>query len=127
MARLLADENIHPSLVQHLGAVGHDVRTVAERGLTAALDETILETATREGRILLTADKDFGLILESGPLAARGRVLLLRYQVLNWNRIAKEVSAVLVEVAERYEDDPKLLVVLSEGQYRLRHAAGGQR
>ena len=122
MASILADENIHPKLISALQNQGHDVNTVSAVGLTGASDEEVLSRANREGRILVTADKDFGLILESGPLSGKGRVLLLRYQVLAWDRIAKDLSNVLAQVQEEYKSDPRLLVVMSEGHYRIRHA-----
>jgi predicted nuclease of predicted toxin-antitoxin system len=123
MASLLADENVHPLLIDALRAEGHDVATVAGSRLKGADDDAVLEEANRAGRILVTADKDFGLILESGPLAGRGRVLLLRYKVLHWTRIAQDLSTVLRSTERDYADDPRLLVVLSEGHYRVRHAS----
>jgi len=121
MARLLADENIHATLIESLRATGHDVEAVAGTKLTGAPDEQILGAARSDERILLTADKDFGLILEWGPLAGEGRVLLLRYHILNWERIAQDVSEVLARVEGEYKSDPKLLVVLSESGFRVRH------
>lgn len=123
MARLLADENIHPDLVQILRSGGHEVVCVKETGLAGASDETVLSAAVREERILITADKDFGLILEIGPLSGRGRVLLLRYSLLDWPRIGADVGKVLASVERDYAADPRLLVVLSEGLYRIRHSS----
>jgi predicted nuclease of predicted toxin-antitoxin system len=122
MAWLPADENIHPSLIERPRSKGHDIAGVIELGLMGQPDETVLKAANEQGRLLVTADKDFGLILESGPLSGQGRVLLLRYQVLNWDRIAQDVAASIERVGHEYANDPRLLVVLSEGQCRTRHA-----
>ncbi len=57
--RFLANENIPGDAVTAIEATGHDVvwiRTAA-RG---SKDEDILAWAAREGRVLLTFDKDFG-------------------------------------------------------------------
>ena len=78
MSRILADENIPPALSQALHDASHDIRFVLDLGLQGAPDEAILEAANRDDRILLTADKDFGLILELGALAGKGRVILLK-------------------------------------------------
>lgn len=122
MARLLADENIHPELARLLLQASHDVVGVAELELRGAADEDVLNAAIRENRILLTADKDFGRILEFGLLSGRGRVLLLRYELLDWPVIASDLRKVLNVLREEFEKDPRLLVVLSEGRYRIRHA-----
>ncbi len=52
MASLLADENIHPLLIERPRSGGHDVATVLGLGLTGHLDETILKAANEQGRIL---------------------------------------------------------------------------
>ncbi len=125
MARLLADENMPGPLVQALIGAGHDVATVIGLGLQGASDEAVLNASNQDARILMTADKDFGLILESGPLADRGRVMLLRYAILNWERIAREVTSALTIVEKEFRADARLLVVLSEGRCRVRHSTSG--
>lgn len=57
--RFLADENFPGGAVTALQARGHDivwVRTAAP----GSIDEDVLAWATREDRVLLTFDKDFG-------------------------------------------------------------------
>lgn len=83
-------------------------------------DDDVLKAATQQTRILITADKDFGFILESGPLAGRGRVILLRYQTLDWALMGAELNATLEATGAEFAGSPSLLVVLSEGQYRIR-------
>jgi predicted nuclease of predicted toxin-antitoxin system len=124
MSRILADENIPLALTQALRTASHDIQTVHDLGLRGFPDEEILDAANKEGRILLTADRDFGLILELGPLAGRGKVILLRYQILNWDKIAKELTATLEATGKDFASSSALLVVLSEGQYRIRRSTG---
>lgn len=57
--RLLADENIAAPLVLALRAAGHDVTYVAELAPGIA-DDAVLSLALRQGRLLLTEDKDIG-------------------------------------------------------------------
>ena len=97
-----------------------DICTVVEEALRGAPDEAVLARAIRDAQILITADKDFGAILEAGRLAGRGRVVLLRYRILNWRIIASDVVQVLKETENEFERDPRLLVVVEEGQYRVR-------
>jgi len=120
MSRIPADENISPILAQALRASGHDVRTVHDLALQGASDAQVLETANGENRALLTADKDFGLILELGPLAGRGKVVLLRYRLLDWTAMAQDLATALAASAAELDGPAAILIVVSEGQYRIR-------
>jgi predicted nuclease of predicted toxin-antitoxin system len=59
---LLADENIHPGVIQGLRSRGRDVRTVAEEGLQGRDDPDILRRAHSQGRVVMTHDSDFGAL-----------------------------------------------------------------
>ncbi len=62
--RFLADVNIEKRerVVDSLVAAGFDVKWVAEEDCSIT-DEALLDTVRREGRILLTNDKDFGQLV----------------------------------------------------------------
>ena len=60
--RFLADENFPLPSVELLSGNGHDVVAVARQS-PGASDEEILGRAAREGRILLTFDRDFGSLI----------------------------------------------------------------
>jgi predicted nuclease of predicted toxin-antitoxin system len=76
--RILADENIDPFLVDWLRAQGHDVSSIRESA-RGTPDSDVLDAATREQRVLLTADKDFGdLVYRQGRPTAG--VILLRFR-----------------------------------------------
>ena len=124
MSRILSDENIPPALIQALRTANHDVLSIHDLGLQGASDDDVLKAANKDARILLTADKDFGLILELGPLAGRGKVILLRYQILDWHKIASELTTTLDTTSAELETATALLIVLSEGQYRIRRWMG---
>ena len=72
--KLLADEGVDAAIVARLRADGHDVKYVAELspGIT---DDAVLELAKADGRVLLTADKDFGELVFRLRRAAHGVVL----------------------------------------------------
>jgi hypothetical protein len=75
--RFLADENFPAATVQALRNAGHDiiwVRTAAP----GSSDLDVLAWTAREGRILLTFDKDFGELARSAALPAACGVVLLR-------------------------------------------------
>ena len=54
-----ADENVKSAIVDGLRRNGMNVVTAQERGQRQTDDEVLLETATAEGRLLLTNDTDF--------------------------------------------------------------------
>jgi predicted nuclease of predicted toxin-antitoxin system len=57
--RLLANENFPLPSVVLLRAAGHDVVSISEVD-PAALDPAVIERAIREGRFILTFDRDYG-------------------------------------------------------------------
>lgn len=59
MARLLLDENVARSVADHLDREGHDVLTLREANLEGASDEEVVHLARREGRVVVTCDRDF--------------------------------------------------------------------
>jgi predicted nuclease of predicted toxin-antitoxin system len=60
--RLKVDENLPKSLVAWFAALGHDAEHVDDEGLLGHPDPDIWNAAQREGRVLLTLDRDFGAI-----------------------------------------------------------------
>ncbi len=57
---MLADENIHPQVVDALRRRGADVLDVKESGWIGSTDLEILRKASTENRVVLTHDSDFG-------------------------------------------------------------------
>jgi len=75
--RFLADESCDFSVVRILRAAGHDVLAVADV-LPRADDEIIMDRTVREGRILLTEDKDFGQLVYANAKESGG-VIFIRF------------------------------------------------
>jgi predicted nuclease of predicted toxin-antitoxin system len=73
--RWLADECVTVSLVRELRGAGHDVIYIAEFAASLS-DVEVIALALREGRLLLTADKDFGELVFRRGQAVPGLVLL---------------------------------------------------
>ena len=75
--KLLADENVPLKTVGALRRSGEDVVAVAEVSPGAA-DEDVLELARRQGRVIVTFDRDYGHLVFGRHLAPPAGVLYLR-------------------------------------------------
>jgi len=75
LTKLLADENVPLKAVEILREKGVDVASVTE--LSPGLkDREVLDLARREGRIIVTFDKDFGELVVRERAKAKGLILL---------------------------------------------------
>lgn len=79
MLRFLADESCDFAAVRALRTEGFDVLSVAEAS-AGADDDVVMALALREGRILLTEDKDFGQLVFAAGTKSVG-VVLVRFPV----------------------------------------------
>jgi predicted nuclease of predicted toxin-antitoxin system len=61
--KFLIDNNLSPLLAESLTAHGHDAIHLRALGMRAATDEVVLARAAEEGRVLVSADTDFGGLL----------------------------------------------------------------
>ena len=75
MLRFLADESCDFAAVRALRTDGFDVLSVAEAS-AGADDEVVMVLALREGRILLTEDKDFGQLVFAAGTKSLGVVFV---------------------------------------------------
>jgi len=112
--RFLANENFPLEAVNALRAAGHDTVWVREDAPGVA-DDLVLDRAVREGRILLTFDKDFGaLVFRRGAKASRG-IVLFRV-VLPPDAIARLV----VDTLQSRSDWEGMFSVAEAGRVRMR-------
>jgi predicted nuclease of predicted toxin-antitoxin system len=73
--KLLADESCDFAVVGALREAGHDIASIAE-GHAGITDHEVMAVAAREGRTVITEDKDFGQLLFAGERRVVGCVLL---------------------------------------------------
>ena len=117
--RFIVDECTGPAVAKWLRELEHDVFSVYDdsRGLD---DESILQKAAEDERILITNDKDFGELIFKDRKIHRG-IILLR---LDDERIANKIR-VLKILLERFAD--KLnnnFVVVTETTIRITRVKG---
>ena len=77
MMLILADENVPGPVIRALRQRGHDVLSVREV-IRGADDRSILDRAQREGRLVMTFDKDFGELAFRSGLSSHCGVILFR-------------------------------------------------
>ncbi len=113
--RLLADENFPGDAVRLLRQAGYDVSWVRTDAPGSADDE-IISQAQRQGRIILTFDKDFGeLIFRLGRTVRHG-VILFRLSPMS----AKEVADFIVTAVKSREDWEGCFSVVDTLRIRMR-------
>lgn len=122
MIKLLVDENVHSGIIADLKKQKIDIVSVVDIGLTGAKDSALIDYSIKQDRVLITGDKDFGGILEFGILYGKGKVVLLRYNILNIKRISTEILHMLKREETMLQMTGSVLVVLSEGRYRIHHS-----
>src|SRR4030042_2819484 len=114
MSKILADENVHGDIVRRLREQGHDVLFVPEIGLAGSNDDAILEYSIKHNLLLLSGDKDFGGLIAFGTLWGKGKVILLRYRLINIKRMVKHMGEILANEQELITSENSLVIVLSE-------------
>jgi predicted nuclease of predicted toxin-antitoxin system len=118
--RFLADESCDFMIVRALRAAGHDVDAVAEIAPRAE-DSDVIDLAIKEGRILLTEDKDFGNLVFAQGRKSTG-VFLLRFPVSARMAIAEDIVQL---VADRGEKLLGCFVTIQPGRIRIGKIGGG--
>lgn len=85
--RFLVDECTGPAVARWLRNQGHDVVSAYDQA-RGADDNTLLDIAVREDRVLVTNDKDFGEIVFRSRRPHRGIILLRLEDERAKNKIA---------------------------------------
>jgi predicted nuclease of predicted toxin-antitoxin system len=117
--RILANENLHTEIVRGLRKANYDVLFVPDIGLAGHKDHEILEYSEKNELVLISGDKDFGGLIEFGPLWGHGKVILLRYRFISIQRIVENVLEILSREAEVLGKEKSFVIVLSESGYRI--------
>ena len=113
--RLLANENVPAAAVDALRSARHDVAWVRLDG-PGSTDEVVLAWASREGRTVLTFDKDFGELAFRARLPATAGVILARLRAASPAALAVR----LVQALDSRSDWAGQFAVIESDRIRLR-------
>jgi len=93
LTKFLADENIPLKAIDALKQKGIDITPILN--VSPSLnDKAVLNLANRQGRVIVTFDKDFGELIFKEKLKAKGLVLL-RFTPKSPQHIAKRIEHLL--------------------------------
>lgn len=98
--RFLLDQNQSIELVQHLGQVGLDAVHTRNIGLSRSSDAEVLAFAKADGRVLISADTDFGELLARSRDVAPSVLLLRRQGRRRAVAVAELIQANLIAIEE---------------------------
>src|SRR5437899_3089270 len=116
--RFLANENFPGAAVMALETAGHDIVWV-RKAAPGTSDREALTWAAREGRILLTFDKDFGELAKGSVLPVSCGVVLFRLPMPK----PGEVGQRLADLITSRDDWAGHFSVVEPGRVRMRRLA----
>ena len=121
MLRFLADENIHSKIIAYLRDKNCDVLAVAqEKSLTGCSDYKLTQVAGKEKRIIITADKHFGQLVQLHAEKKKLGLILLRYAFFDIEKIKTGLNKAIDEIKSKNLDKESFVIVLDERKMRVR-------
>jgi predicted nuclease of predicted toxin-antitoxin system len=116
--KFLVDQNLSPLIAVGLSKAGHDAVHTRDLGLERASDTDLLERARADGRIVASADTDFGTLLAASRADRPSVVLIRRTSDRSADRLLSLLILNLAAVEEALVEGA--IVVLDAERVRVR-------
>jgi predicted nuclease of predicted toxin-antitoxin system len=116
--RFLADMGISQATVRWLRSHGHDAKHLREEGLQRVSDPDIFSKASKEKRIILTFDLDFGVISASSG-SKLPSIIIFRLQDERPENVNRVLNTILTEVKKELKKG--VIISADENYFRVRH------
>ncbi len=114
--KLLLDENISKTVTQQLQDAGFDVVHILKIELQGKSDEEIMMAASKEKRVIITHDKDFGNLLRF-PLQHHHGVIMMRFH----SQMPQNVAVHLLDFLSKKQNTA---IKISVGNFARRRMEG---
>jgi predicted nuclease of predicted toxin-antitoxin system len=119
--RIKLDENLPLQTAFRLKALGHDVHTAQDEGLSGCVDEEIWKASQKEKRYLITQDLDFSDIRRFAPGEHHG-ILLIRLNSPSRLRLVERLEEIFQR--ENVVSWAGCFAVATERKVRVRRPPG---
>ena len=116
--RFPIDNALSPELARFLTEAGHDAVHVRDYGLHAAEDQVILERAGIEGRVIVSSDSDFAMLLAVSKSGKPSFILFREAAIIR----AQDYASRILESLQSFERELEAgcVVTFRRGRIRVR-------
>jgi len=116
--RFLVDNALSPAVAEGLRQAGHDAAHVRDYGMAAEDDEEIFERTAQEGRVLISADTDFGTIL---ALRKTPKPSVILFRLSTQHHPDRQIRLLLANLSDLSVDlDRGCIAVFEDTRIRVR-------
>lgn len=114
--KFLVDECLTRDVAERLSAAGHDAVHVGELELLGVTDLEVMASAVESGRVVISADTDFGELLAKGGRTLPSVILLRRHHDSSGQAVG--ILASMPDIEESLVSGA--IVVITEHRVRIR-------
>lgn len=116
--KFLIDENLSPQVAEFLLKSGHDAAHVRDLDAAGAPDSQVMAIAAQSGRVIISADTDFGALLAHNRATAPSVVLVRALIDRRPHELAALLAANLDELEQHLQSGA--IVAFTKTEIRVR-------